>query len=240
MKTLKNLCVFTAILLLSCNSTDDLVLDLYDQTNPGEIEETYNKNPFDELGNFYQKLSGTSNVEDINIGHVQKQLNHTLASNNIQILKSKSRAPFESSPKEFSLSDPTLPDLIDNSSLSQSTKTRLLEFTNDLIAYNGKNIEFVLPQINAFELVIIKSNLTSYDQQAILTFTALVKSTVKSKDITMELMSKEDEDDDKEKENQRDEDWDISIPHMSSFLLIAFSQTTEEMARELLKSLKTL
>ncbi|WP_417359137.1 hypothetical protein [Galbibacter sp.] len=237
MKTPKLLFTITAIFILSCNTTHDLDLDL-EQIYPVEDKGIYDTNPYYPLGDLYQSLLTTKKPqEDVELSTIYKQLNATLLSNSIQILESKSKVSFTETKHELFLGEVSLSELIDNSLLSEIAKTSLYGFTQDLVEYNGKNLDWVLQQINSYELETVNNDsLNSYDKQVILTFIVLVKSTDDMQDPL--ILSLDEEED--EEEEEEDLDWTISIINMHSYLGIALSETTEEMAQQLFSNLKRL
>jgi len=235
MKTLSKLFIFAAMVLFSCNTSDDLVLDL-EEIDPVDDEVTYLTNPFDPLGAFYKEILTTyRSQERLDLSIINRRLNTTLALNNIQLLRSKSEDSLGKTTSYRSDLDPSLSDLIANSSLSPNAKTILNDFLQDLMDSNGSSMDLVLEQIHDFESEIITSDiLSSYDKQVILAFTALVKNGDYAQDPS-DITS------DSEGDNELgDLDWNISIGNMYSYLSIALSENAVEMAQQLFKSLEGL
>lgn len=223
MKTLKKLYVLTATLLISCNASDDPIIELNSESN----QEFYSTNPYKGIGSFYQNMARTYHAgEPIKIKQLSEQFYYTLDTNNITI--SRANPVGSGFSAKNTTEDTSLYDLIENSQLSQLGKTSLHGFTDDLLNYNGEQINIVLQAIAIYESDIIDStNLSSYDKQVILTFISLVEADVENQSTI--LLDEEDD--------QNDEDWDIIIGNMIDYLNIAFSQSAQQMANEMYKSL---
>lgn len=227
METLKKLCVLTAILFFSCNTSDEPIIELT-AIDPEPDQESYMENPYHDLGGFYHKLLSTYQTQqDLKVNDINEQLHYTLITNDLTILKAKSGV----TSAKYTTEGISISDLIDNSSLSQLGKASLYGFTQDLLSYNGEEVGVVLQAIDSYESQVINnSNLSSYDQQVILIFISLVKGIEENQSNI--LLDEEDK--------QNDADWYIIIGNMYGYLNIALSQSPEDMANEIFKSLNGL
>lgn len=227
MKTLKKLSVLAAILLFSCSTSDEPILEFYDpDSNPSK------ENPYNAIGLVFQRLINIYQArKDLNVSEINKQLQYTI-DDDIIIHMSNLRKISPHQESGISIDETSLFDLIDNSPLSEFAKDSLSDFIQALISYNGAPISIVLQEIDSYESEVLNnSNLTAFDQQVILTFIALVKST--GGDQNMPPM-------DEPEDPDEDEDWEIIVGNLFGYLSIALSQSTDAMAEEILKTLEGL
>src|SRR5690606_9707995 len=227
MKTLKKLSVLAAILLFSCSTSDEPILEFYDpDSNPSK------ENPYNAIGLVFQRLINIYQVrKDLNVSEINQQLQHTI-DDDIIIHMSKSHKISPHQESGASIDETSLFDLIDNSPLSEFAKESLSNFIQTLISYNGAPTSIVLQEINSYESQVLNnSNFTAFDQHVILTFIALVKST--GGDQNMPSM-------DEPEDPDEDDDWEIIVGNLFGYLSIALSQSTDAMAEEILKTLEGL
>src|SRR5690606_37837062 len=137
-------------------------------------------------------------------------------------------------PNDLAADKASLLELIKNAALNESAKISLYGFMEDLSKYNGDSRDFVLRQVNNYELETINNtSLTSYDRQVILTFITLVKNSNKLYNDSIERAE-----DDEDEDELEDQDWDLSVGHLIACLDIADSETVHEMAQAMHKSFK--
>lgn len=225
MKTLKKLSVLTAILLFSCSTSDEPIVEFYDPESNPTME-----NPYNGIGLVFQRFLNIYQArKELNIHEINKQLLHILDDDIIiHMSKSNKIAPYQES--ETPTDETSLFDLIDNSSLSEFAKVSLYDFIQALISYNGAPVAVVLQEIDSYESTVLNnSNFTAIDQQVILTFIALVKNTGGDQN-TQPLDEPEDP--------EEDDDWEIIIGNLFGYLSIALSQSTDAMVEEILKTIE--
>src|SRR5690606_20572405 len=181
MKTLKNLCVIMAIVLYSCNTSNDLTLDLKELATETGKEKFTGNNPFEQIGSTYQRMLAIADLEkDLEFIDIYNQLNQVFLTHNITLKRSNFKPNPTEIPNDLAADKASLLELIKNAALNESAKISLYGFMEDLSKYNGDSRDFVLRQVNNYELETINNtSLTSYDRQVILTFITLVKNSNK-------------------------------------------------------------
>ena len=226
-----------AIVLYSCNTSDDLTLDLKELATETGKEKFTGNNPFEQIGSYYQRMLAISDLEnDLEFIDIYNQLNQALLTHNITLKRSNFKPNPTEIPNDLAADKVSLLELIKNAALNESAKTSLYRFMEDLLKYNGDSRDFVLRQVNNYELETINNiSLTSYDRQVILTFITLVKSSPSHNNAYIQQAN---EDEDEDEDELEDQDWDLSVGHLIACLDIADSETVHEMAQAMHKSFK--